>query len=193
MEPSDKLVEGELYLCTGLDNTGKDQCEFLCLCTGPEDEDDAGCFFKGEFISASCLYWQHWMSEVGAPGCLSTDYVFHACSVRDCDTAFYDESCEVIHVPMWVRLDPDVAMNLIVDWHRAENEIDWPEWYFGALPKHLEERWDTPPGAVTGARGRGRGSAGRADGRGRSAPAAGRPSAARARGGPGGALGRPAG
>ena len=56
LEPSDKIEEGELYLCTGLDNAGKDQCEFLALCTDPEPEDDAGCFFKGEFIAASCPY-----------------------------------------------------------------------------------------------------------------------------------------
>ena len=71
--------------------------------------------------------WQHWMTEVDAPGCLSSNFVFHACSVRGCDTGYHDAEAEVVHVPMWVRLEPDQAMNLIVDWHRVEDELVWPE------------------------------------------------------------------
>ena len=139
-EASDAIVEGSLYLCTGVGHDGRDQCRFVAVCSDAEVETDEGVFWHGEFIAASCPYWQHWMNNPGSAGCVAERFVFHACTDRECAIEYHDPEPEVVHIPWWRQIDDDKAMKIVVDWHARELEVEWPEWLFGAMPDELETR-----------------------------------------------------
>ncbi len=154
-EASDEIEDGGLYLCSGIGHDGKEQCRFIAVCSAAEAESDSGVFWHGEFISASCLYWQHWMNNGGTEGCIAERFVFHSCTVEGCDEVYHDADEEVVHTPWWCRIDDGKAMAIIADWHAADGEIEWPDWYFGEIPAPMVARWATrtprpPPGAGRG-------------------------------------------
>jgi hypothetical protein len=155
-EEADEVIEaGGYYLCSGVGHDGKEQCRFIALCTGAEDASADGVFWHGEFISSSCPYWQYWMNNPGVEGCVAERHVFHACAADGCDVEYPGGDEEVVHTPWWVRVDESKAMSIIVDWHAADEEIEWPETYLGEIPAPLVARWANraprpPPGAGRG-------------------------------------------
>ena len=141
VEPCDAVVNGSLYLCEGTGNDGLEQCRFIALCLETEEEDDFGVFWRGEFVATSCPYWQYWMSSPGEEGCVGSPFIFHSCSVRECDAPYSDDSFEVVHIPYWEVIETEAAMAIVVDWHALDPEVIWPSWLFGDRPADLEARW----------------------------------------------------
>ncbi len=93
-EASEVIEDGGFYLCSGVGHDGKEQCRFIALCTGAEDESDDGVFWHGEFISSSCPYWQYWMNHPGLDGCVAARHVFHSCAVDRCNVEYRDQDPE---------------------------------------------------------------------------------------------------
>jgi hypothetical protein len=159
-QEADEVIEdGGYYLCSGVGHDGKEQCRFIALCTGVQDASADGVFWHGEFISSSCPYWQYWMNNPGEDGCVAAHHVFHACAVAECDAEYPGGDEEVVHIPWWCRIDESKAMSIIVDWHAADAEIEWPEAFLGEIPATLVARWaNRAPRPPAGA-GRGRAAA----------------------------------